>query len=117
MGYTNNAKNGKLEQFRSRITHVSLHSADPGTTGNNEVTGGGYSRATAPSSDWGAASGGIIELLVDKPFSGPADGTITHFGAWDDTTFLGHGTVSGGSAFNAEGNAILKAGTTANLNA
>lgn len=31
---------------------VSLHSANPGTSGASEISGGGYSRATVPTNGW-----------------------------------------------------------------
>ncbi len=67
----------------TRITHVSLHTADPSTTGANEVTGGSpaYARKAVT---WPAAVTGTLtspELTFDVPA-----GTYTHFGLWSAVT-------------------------------
>jgi hypothetical protein len=118
-GYTDNAKNGMLGQLRGRITHLSIHTASPGSNGANEVAGGdpAYARAAVTTSDFTAASGGAFSLDEDQPFAGPAAADATHFGTWDDSTFLGGGAITGDNAFNAEGEFILKAGTSFDLNA
>jgi hypothetical protein len=56
-GYTDNAKDGMLGQVRGRITHLSLHTASPGDSGANEVTGGGYARAAV-----GGNRGGVSRI-------------------------------------------------------
>lgn len=63
---------------------VSLHTADPGTSGASEVTGGGYARKTTT---WagGVADGAVAGSQVE--FDVPA-ATITHFGVWSGSTFL-----------------------------
>jgi hypothetical protein len=58
----------------------SLHTADPGTTGTSEVTGGGYARQNITwTAGSGSSSGGTIT------FSVPA-GTFTHIGYFDALT-------------------------------
>lgn len=119
MGYTAAAKNGMLDgaPLRQRITDLSLHSADPGATGANEVTGGGYTRAAVVEADFTAAAAGAFTLVADEPFVGPSEGACTFFGSWDGTTFLGGGALTGDQAFNVAGEYILKAGTSFDLNA
>lgn len=63
---------------------VALHSADPGGTGANEVTGGGYARQAVA---YDAASGGVKLLTGTETFSVPA-GTVSHF-----TVFASNGTT------------------------
>lgn len=117
MGYTNEAKSIMLSALRGDVAEISLHTNDPGTAGDNEVSGGGYSRASAPAADWGTPSEGSVSLSSDKEFSGPPSGTCSHFGLWDGSdTFLGGGTITGDTSFNAEGDFILKAGTSFDLN-
>ena len=115
-GFSVDAKNGMLGQFRGRITHLSLHTADPGATGTSEVTSGGYARATASVSDFSAPSDGEFTLTAQKSFSGPANSAVTYFAAWDGSTYLGGGPITGDNQFNAEGAYILNVGTAFDLN-
>lgn len=57
---------------------ISLHTATPGTTGANEVTGGTYARVATT---WGAISGASVtgsQVTINVPVT-----TITHWGLWD----------------------------------
>jgi hypothetical protein len=84
-----------------KANYGSLHTADPGTTGASEATGGSpaYARKVitwaAPSG--GSASGGTITFDV------PA-GTYTHIGYWD--------IASGGTSTNFVGGYPLQASMT-----
>lgn len=62
-----------------RISHLSLHTADPGSTGTSEVTGGGYARLAV---SWGTASGGVAEATAAVTFDVPDNITVTHVGYW-----------------------------------
>lgn len=75
-----------------RWSYLSLHTADPGTTGANEATGGSpaYARIAASA---GSASGGIV-TFGNAVFNAPA-ATYTHVGAWSAAT---GGTFRGGDA-------------------
>jgi hypothetical protein len=68
--------------------YASLHTADPGTTGAAEVTGGSYARVLVNTS-WAAASGGSKASNVNVDFTGMPVATVTYAGVWD--------TVSGGN--------------------
>jgi hypothetical protein len=66
--------------------YMSLHTAAPGLTGANEVTGNAYARTAiafgAPAGGSGSNSG-----AVTFPAPTPAAwGTVTHFGIWDAAT-------------------------------
>lgn len=61
---------------------ASLHTADPGTTGASEATGGSYARQTA---GYNAAAAAAIALAATLNFTGMAAGTYTHYGLWDST--------------------------------
>jgi hypothetical protein len=115
MGWSANARDGMLGQVRGRISHLSIHTGDPGANGANEVASGSYARVAASGADFTAASGGEFTLDTDKGFVAAAAEAATHFGAWDDTTFLGGGAITGDNAFNAEGDYTLKAGTSFTL--
>lgn len=89
MPYTNNAKNLMLDALRAAITQVSLHTADPGTTGASEVSGGSpaYARKAIA---FNAASGGSIDDSTNGiDFDVPAGTTVTHVGYWAGSTFMG----------------------------
>lgn len=58
---------------------VSLHTADPGTTGASEVSGGAYARVAVA---WGAASGGSVANSGALSINLPASTTAAYFGVW-----------------------------------
>lgn len=63
--------------------YVSLHTADPTTTGANEVVGNGYARVSVAQ---GAEAGGVVSssAVYTSPLPTPANwGTVTHVGYWD----------------------------------
>ena len=68
------------------ITHASLHTADPGTTGINEVAGGTYARQAVT---FAAASNGSRAMSNQPVFNVPASTTVAWVGLWNNTTFLG----------------------------
>ena len=124
-GYTEAAKHTMLAALVGKatpdntVTHLSIHTADPGSTGANEVAGGdpAYARVAVTESDFDAPAGGECHLNNDKEFNGPANEDATHYGIWDGTDFLGGGANTGDLTFNAEGVLLLKAGTKLDLNA
>jgi hypothetical protein len=72
------------------VIAISLHTADPGETGTNEVSGGAYARVTRNPLDanWTAASAtdGLTDNAAALTFPAPVGanwGVITHFGVWD----------------------------------
>ena len=67
--------------FTDAVTAISLHTADPGTTGASEVAGGTYARQT-PTWTAGASDGAVV--TDQMTFDVPADTTITHAGMWDN---------------------------------
>lgn len=122
MPLSDNGKNSMVNGLASNATHMSLHSADPGTTGANEITGGSpaYARKAAT---WGAASAGVRTLSSQLVFDVPAGVTVTHTGVWSAAsggTFQGGDNLRDGSnnpvseAFSGQGTYTV---TTATLNA
>lgn len=93
--------------------YVSLHSADPGETGANELSATGYSRKAA---SFTAASGGASSnsgALSWSNTSGSAWPAATHFGVWDAASggnFLGGGALTQGGAIAAGGSGEFAAG-------
>lgn len=82
-------------------TTVSLHTADPGTTGANEVSGGSpaYARKTTA---WtaGATDGSITGSQVT--FDVPA-GTYSWVGVWNGTTFQCGIQLASSATFSGQG--------------
>lgn len=78
MTYNNTSKDVALDAIGAAATWISLHTADPGTTGANEVVGGAYARVQTT---WAAAAassktGSQVTINV------PAGATVTHWAAW-----------------------------------
>ncbi len=85
----------------ARLSFVSLHTADPGTTGASEASGAPYARKalTFPA----ASTGQVVsaEATVDVPA-----GTFTHFGTWSAATagtFRGGNPLAASQAFTSQG--------------
>lgn len=81
-GFSATALNTGVAAQDAAATFVSLHTADPGTTGANEVAGGSYVRVATV---WGSASGGAVtgsqvSIVV------PTGTTVTHAGLWTTST-------------------------------
>lgn len=88
--FTTTAKNNALDGLT--ITQASLHDGFPGSTGANELTGGGYARLAATFS---AASGGTRSLSSALNFTVPAGATVRWCGFWNGGTFLGYAVNAG----------------------
>ena len=89
MSFSAHAKNSALNGWQ--ITHVSLHSDWPGTTGANELSGSPYARTSI---SVGAATGGLrtaAQTVIYVPAS-----TVNWIGWWDGTSFL-FATPNGGA--------------------
>lgn len=108
MAFSTATKNQMLDTLRGisptlSATHVSLHTADPGTTGANEVVGGAYARKAVT---WNSASGGSLDDSSVAAFDVPASTTITHFGLWTASaagTFVAGGALSAAEAYGVAG--------------
>lgn len=66
---------------------ISLHTADPSTTGANEVSGGSYARVTGLT--FGAASAGRRTCSSQPTLNVPAGTTVAFIGLWNSSTFVG----------------------------
>lgn len=104
--YTDAELNYLADQEAARITHLSAHTASPGTTGANEATGGtpAYARKSVTFNAAGTAGplGSTLQpATVGKAWSSEVtfdlpSGTYTHAGGWSASTA---GTFRGGNAF------------------
>lgn len=85
-------------------SYISLHTADPGTTGASEASGGSPAYARQQTTWTGGSSDGTVtgsEVTIDV-----AAGTYTHFGVWSAAsagTFVGGGSLSASTTLGAQG--------------
>jgi len=88
MAQSNAALDRGADGVAGTVTHLSLHSGDPSTTGANELSAGtaGYARVAKAYS--GASGGGDTDIVSPAAFDVSGGDTVSHWGAWDDTTFL-----------------------------
>lgn len=111
MALSTAGRNASVDGVTGLITHISLHTADPGASGTSEVAGGTYARQAAT---WGAASGGTGGITNDPEFGIPAATTITHYGLWSASsggTFYGGDPLSASETYGAAGTYTLTANT------
>lgn len=92
MSLTTNAKNTMLGALTPDT--MSLHSAFPGLTGANELSGGSpaYARVACT---FGAASGGSRSTTAAVNFNVGAGNTVRWVGFWSSSTYLGYGANGG----------------------
>ncbi|QFG09412.1 head protein [Mycobacterium phage Yuna] len=109
MAATNQFKLDVLAAILAQGALLSLHSADPGTTGASEITGGGYARKTFA---WGTAaivSGGADDgkaksTGTTQTMNVAAGVAVTHYGVRKaDGTFLYGKALNPGVTLNANG--------------
>lgn len=96
--------NAVIDFETARLDKVSIHSADPGGTGANEIVGSPYARQDLT---WPAATGkSATATQVAVPV--PAGGPYPYYGVWDadGTTFRGSGELSSSETFADDG--VLK---------
>jgi hypothetical protein len=79
------------------VAYVSLHTADPGNTGANEVAGGGYARQGPVAFTNSGANPTVAgnNSIITYPTATAAWGTINFFGLW---TAASAGVFNGGAA-------------------
>lgn len=86
---------------------ISLHTADPGETGANEVSGGPgpYARQSRTrNTDWNNAASGLVDNNSAIQFPGMPAVTVTHVGIFDALTagnFLYGGALTASKIVNS----------------
>lgn len=76
-------KNTLAAAYAAAGTWISVHTASPGSTGANEVTGGSPAYARKQTT-WGTPTAGVVtgtEVTIDVPA-----GAYTHWGLWSAQT-------------------------------
>lgn len=106
-GLNDTALNAMADELASLITHLGIHTADPGTTGTNPADSSRQACA------WDAAASGSISLSGPEAFTGgAASGAATFVGCWNGAgtgnpptggTFYAGFALTGDQTFNAAG--------------
>lgn len=100
-GPTVAALNLAADAVAGAVAEISLHTAEPDTSGSDEVSGGSYARQTA---SYASASGGSADLSSSVTFDIPASTTVSHYGLWDSTSaFLGAEALASSQTFSSAG--------------
>lgn len=117
MPYSVAAKNKMLDALG--VATLSLHSADPGATGANELTGGSPAYARKAVAAPAAASNGSKQVSGSVTFDVPAGSTVAFVGQWsNDATpvWLGYDATDSVESYVAQGTYQVTT-TTDDLNA
>ena len=96
--------------LKTAITHLSLHTANPGTTGTNP------SAAARQPVTWTVTNGNLSASNISFT-GGASSGPVTHVGYWSAVTggtFYGADNLTGDTTFNSAGEYIV---TSININA
>lgn len=102
MAFNDTLLNYGLDGMAAVIAEVSLHSADPGTSGTDEVSGGSYERQVPTFNAATSASVAIDSILT---FEVPGGGTVVSWvGLWDAAdVFLGGIQLNTSETFEGDG--------------
>ena len=109
MPYTTAALTVKVNAIAAAYPYISAHTADPGSSGANEVSGGSYARQLttfAAATGSGPVTRTGTQVTIPMP-SGAT--TVTHYGQWSAVS----GGTFGGSvdctdqAFSSGGNLLV----------
>jgi hypothetical protein len=114
-GLTSAGENALLAGLTASATYASLHTADPGTSGTSEVTGGSpaYARKAIT---WASPSNGSVATSANLVFDVPGSTTISYIGYWTaetSGTFLGSRALDTPQTFATQGTYTLTAGNVA----
>lgn len=110
--YTNTAKNLMLDALVAGDVWISAHTASPGLTGANEVSGGSPAYARKEGT-YAAASSAAAALTGSVTLDIPASTTVAYIGFWDAVTsgtFLGQKDITD-EVFGSQGTLEVTAAT------
>lgn len=111
-GLVTAGKNLLLDSGIGAVAYISLHSADPGTGGTSELTGGSPAYARK-SITWGSASGGTKSNTNSLVFDVPAGSTVAYVGYWSAVTtgtFYGSRAVTTSESYAGQGTYTIAIG-------
>lgn len=104
MAFTNAAKETGALAITALGDRISLHTADPGTTGANEAAGGSYARQTTV---WtgGSSDGSVSGSQVTIPANAA---NYSHFGVWSSGgTFITGAVMSSPANLTSAGQVLF----------
>jgi hypothetical protein len=113
-GLNDAGHNGQLAGLVALAGFASLHTADPGTTGTSEVTGGtpAYARKAIT---WGSPATSSVAMAATLPvFNVPAATTISYLGYWSlatGGTFYGSRALSSPETYGGQGTYSITSAT------
>ncbi len=116
-GLNDTSKNLMLTALGAVAGFASLHTADPGTTGTSEVTGGtpAYARKAVT---WDTAATHVLSAKATFPaFDVPAATTISYLGYWSlatGGTFYGGFALSSPETYGGQGTYAVTAASITN---
>lgn len=100
MALNTTALNIQATALAGAALYLSLHSANPGTTGTSETT------AARVAASWPAAASGALTISNKAFTGGTASGACQYVGLWSASTagtFYGGFALSGDQTFNSAG--------------
>lgn len=77
MAYSPSGRSDAVNGVTPNARWISMHFADPGTTGASEVAGSVRAQTTYPPAVAGSSTGSTVAVQV------PSGGPYTHWGSWD----------------------------------
>jgi hypothetical protein len=95
--------NTMLTAAQTPCAYLSIHSADPGTTGASELSGGSYARVAV---SWAAAASGSMANSNTLTINIPTSTTAAYFGLYSASTagtYEVGGALSASQTFNTAG--------------
>lgn len=104
MAFENSLFNIGLDAMAGVLVSASLHTADPGGTGANEVVGGTYARQAPAWDAAGATTPAVVEMTAPIVFQVPAGNAINYVGLWSaGPTWQGAIQLTAEAPFNNDG--------------
>ena len=95
MPYNTLGRNAAADGIADLITSVSLHTANPGEGGADEVAGNAYQRAATDGSQWAESQGASQNnAVIQFPEPTGGWGNVTHFAVHGAAGQLGWGALT-----------------------
>jgi len=110
MPYSTDGKNAMLNALGALAVYASLHSADPGDSGANEISGGNPAYARKALTWNTAVAGSMDDSGAERVFDVPPGTTVSYVGFWSALTvgtFYGSADVTN-EAFTGQGTYTLQ---------
>ncbi len=112
MPFTPTADTTAITAVKNAAAFISIHTADPGTTGASELSGGSYARVATT---WGTVTNGSVTGSA-VVLNIPASSAISYWGLWTagtGGTFYYGGTLAAAESFGVAGTYTLTPTLTA----